>query len=142
MFPGKPRGGSAWILVSPDAGPRRDRVRICLVFRRDPSYRGRMTQFTAVVTTGIYCRPGCGAKPLPANIRTFAPPAAAGPWASRPGFGAKPVAANIRTFGSAAAAEASGYRACFQCRPYRSPQSVGWDAPELVCRAVRLILAG
>ena len=74
-----------------------------------------MTQFTAVVTTGIYCRPGCGAKPLPANIRTF---------------------------GSAAAAEASGYRACFQCRPYRSPQSVGWDAPELVCRAVRLILAG
>jgi hypothetical protein len=29
-----------------------------------PLYLGIMTTFSAVVTTGIYCRPGCGAKPL------------------------------------------------------------------------------
>ena len=30
-----------------------------------------MTTYSAVVTTGIYCRPGCGAKPLTHNTRTF-----------------------------------------------------------------------
>jgi AraC family transcriptional regulator of adaptative response / DNA-3-methyladenine glycosylase II len=71
--------------------------------------------FSAVVTTGIYCRPGCSARPRVENVRAF------------------PLAA---------AAEAAGYRACLRCRPYRWPQSVGWTAPELVCRAVRLILDG
>jgi methylphosphotriester-DNA--protein-cysteine methyltransferase len=70
---------------------------------------------SAVVTTGIYCRPGCSARPRVENVRTF------------------PLAA---------AAEAAGYRACLRCRPYRRPQSIGWTAPELVCRAVRLILDG
>ncbi|MGH9187550.1 MAG: AlkA N-terminal domain-containing protein [Acidimicrobiales bacterium] len=74
-----------------------------------------MVAFSAVVTTGIYCRPGCGARPL---------------------------ARNVLTFDTAAAAEAAGFRACLQCRPYRSPQPVDWAGPELVCRAVRLILAG
>lgn len=45
-------------------------------------------------------------------------------------------------FPLAAAAEAAGYRACLQCRPYRSQQAVPWTGPELVCRGVRLILAG
>jgi AraC family transcriptional regulator, regulatory protein of adaptative response / DNA-3-methyladenine glycosylase II len=71
--------------------------------------------FSAVVTTGIYCRPGCSAQPR---------------------------AENVRAYPLAAAAEAAGYRACLRCRPYRSPQSFSWDAPELVCRAVRLILDG
>jgi len=71
--------------------------------------------FSAVVTTGIYCRPGCSAQPR---------------------------AENVRIFPLAAAAEAAGYRACLRCRPYRWPQSVSCTAPELVCRAVRLILAG
>jgi AraC family transcriptional regulator of adaptative response / DNA-3-methyladenine glycosylase II len=74
-----------------------------------------MTTFSAVVTTGIYCRPGCGARPR---------------------------AENVRTFELAAAAEAAGFRACLHCRPYRLPGSVPWDAPELVCRAVQLIIAG
>lgn len=43
---------------------------------------------------------------------------------------------------SAAAAEAAGFRACRQCRPYRSPVSVPWNGSELTCRAVRLILDG
>jgi AraC family transcriptional regulator of adaptative response / DNA-3-methyladenine glycosylase II len=71
--------------------------------------------YGAVVTTGIYCRPGCSARPR---------------------------AENVRTFQLAAAAEAAGYRACLRCRPYRWPQSLSWNAPELVCRAVRLILDG
>jgi len=71
--------------------------------------------YGAVVTTGIYCRPGCSARPRSENVRTFQ---------------------------LAAAAEAAGYRACHRCRPYRWPQSVMWDAPELVCRAARMILDG
>jgi AraC family transcriptional regulator of adaptative response / DNA-3-methyladenine glycosylase II len=71
--------------------------------------------YSAVRTTGIYCRPGCAAKPL---------------------------AENVQTFGLAAAAEAAGYRACLRCRPYRMAGSVGDDAPEVVCRAVRLIISG
>jgi AraC family transcriptional regulator, regulatory protein of adaptative response / DNA-3-methyladenine glycosylase II len=75
----------------------------------------RMEAISAVVTTGIYCRPGCSARPR---------------------------AENVRTFTLAAAAEAAGYRACLRCRPYRSPQTLAWSGPELVCRAVRLILDG
>ncbi len=66
-------------------------------------------------TTGIYCRPGCGARPNGDNVRTFE---------------------------LAAAAEAAGYRACLRCRPYRVAGSVPWAAPELVCQAVRLIIGG
>ena len=74
-----------------------------------------MHSFSGVVTTGIYCRPGCGARPR---------------------------AEHVRRFPFAAAAEAAGYRACLQCRPYRWPECVTWSGPELVCRAVRLILDG
>jgi AraC family transcriptional regulator, regulatory protein of adaptative response / DNA-3-methyladenine glycosylase II len=71
--------------------------------------------FAAVVTTGIYCRPGCGARPNQENV--------------------------VR-FGLAAAAEAAGFRACLRCRPYRAATMVVWSGPELVCRAVQMILDG
>jgi AraC family transcriptional regulator of adaptative response / DNA-3-methyladenine glycosylase II len=71
--------------------------------------------YSAVVTTGIYCVPGCGGRPRPDNVRAFA---------------------------LAAAAEAAGYRACLRCRPYRTSQPVGDIGPELVCRAVHLVLDG
>ncbi|TCC37103.1 AlkA N-terminal domain-containing protein [Kribbella sindirgiensis] len=74
-----------------------------------------MTTYSAVRTTGIYCRPRCGAKPLAENVSTFELPAAA---------------------------EAAGYRACLRCRPYRVAGTVADEAPELVCRAVQLIIAG
>jgi len=74
-----------------------------------------MTTFSAVVTTGIYCLPWCGAQPLPGHVRPYS---------------------------SAAAAEAAGYRACLRCRPYRTEPPIGRGAPELVCRAVQLILDG
>ncbi len=91
-------------------------VRMCLA-RAEPGGHHRVVgSFNAVVTTGIYCRPGCGGRPNRANVRVFA---------------------------LAAAAEAAGFRACLRCRPYRTPPSVSFPAaPELVCRAVRLIVAG
>jgi AraC family transcriptional regulator of adaptative response / DNA-3-methyladenine glycosylase II len=52
------------------------------------------------------------------------------------------LAENVRTFELAAAAEAAGYRACLRCRPYRVAGEVADHAPELVCRAVQLIING
>ena len=74
-----------------------------------------MTTYSAVRTTGIYCRPGCGGRPR---------------------------AENVTTFELAAAAEAAGYRACLACRPYRVAGPVAAGAPELVCRAVQLVIGG
>ncbi|HEY3051091.1 MAG TPA: AlkA N-terminal domain-containing protein [Gaiellaceae bacterium] len=74
-----------------------------------------MDRISGVITTGIYCRPGCSAQPRSQNVRKF------------------PLAAS---------AEAAGFRACMRCRPYRWPETISWTAPELVCRAVRLILDG
>lgn len=86
---------------------QRDDARVCI-----PE---DMSAYSAVATTGIYCRPGCPARPHPGNVRPF---------------------------DLAAAAEASGYRACLRCRPYRSPAAVELAAPELVCRAVQMIVDG
>jgi AraC family transcriptional regulator, regulatory protein of adaptative response / DNA-3-methyladenine glycosylase II len=78
-------------------------------------YNTLMEHFTAVITTGIYCRPGCSGQPLARNTRPYA---------------------------FAAAAEADGFRPCLRCRPDREPEP-GWaDAPELVCRAMRCIACG
>jgi AraC family transcriptional regulator of adaptative response / DNA-3-methyladenine glycosylase II len=74
-----------------------------------------VTEFTAVVTTGIYCRPGCSGQPLRRNTRLYE---------------------------YAAAAEAAGFRPCLRCRPDREPQTSWVDAPELVCRAMRCISDG
>ena len=70
--------------------------------------------FTAVVTTGIYCRPSCPAVP--------------------------PKARNIRFYPSAAAAQGAGFRACKRCRPDAVPGSPEWNQRgDVVARAVRLI---
>lgn len=76
---------------------------------------GAMASYSAVNTTGIYCGTGCPSRPLSRNRRSFE---------------------------FAAAAEAEGFRACQRCRPYRMAISVGRAGPELVCRAVRLIVDG
>ena len=78
-------------------------------------YNRGMGPFTAVTTTGIYCRPGCGARPRADHARHYL---------------------------LAAAAEADGYRACLRCRPYRVLPAVPSAISELVCRGVRLILDG
>jgi AraC family transcriptional regulator, regulatory protein of adaptative response / DNA-3-methyladenine glycosylase II len=73
--------------------------------------------FTAVVTTGIYCRPSCPVVP--------------------------PKPGNMRFFPSAAAAQQAGFRACKRCRPDASPGSPQWnERADLVARAMRLIADG
>ncbi len=74
-----------------------------------------MSGFSAVVTTGIYCRPGCSARPNPGNVRHF---------------------------DLAAAAEAAGFRACLRCRPYRTATAQDRAASETVCRGIRLVVDG
>ena len=74
-----------------------------------------MQVLSAVVTTGIYCRPGCGGRPHPENVRPYL---------------------------LAAAAESDGFRPCLRCRPYRTSGPAFWSGPELVCRAVQLITDG
>jgi AraC family transcriptional regulator, regulatory protein of adaptative response / DNA-3-methyladenine glycosylase II len=73
--------------------------------------------FTAVATTGIYCRPSCPVVP--------------------------PKPENMRFFPSAAAAQQAGFRACKRCRPDASPGSPEWDVrADIVGRAMRLIADG
>ncbi len=82
---------------------------------RDARFDGRF--FTAVSTTGIYCRPIC---PAPT-----------------------PQARNVRFFSCAAAAEAAGFRACRRCHPEASPGSPEWNVrADLAARALRLIADG
>ncbi|MFF3552027.1 AlkA N-terminal domain-containing protein [Streptomyces tsukubensis] len=70
--------------------------------------------FTAVLTTGIYCRPSCPAVP--------------------------PKPANMTFYPSAAACQQAGFRACKRCRPDTSPGSPEWNArADAVARAMRLI---
>ncbi len=72
--------------------------------------------YSAVTTTGIYCRPSCPARPARRNLRFF------------------------RT---AAAAQAAGFRACKRCRPDVVPGSPEWNArTDVVARAMRLIADG
>ncbi|MGY2065558.1 AlkA N-terminal domain-containing protein [Blastococcus sp. SYSU DS0619] len=73
--------------------------------------------FTAVRTTGIYCRPSC---PAPT-----------------------PLARNVSFFSTAAAAQGTGYRACRRCRPDAAPSSPQWDVrADVVARTMRLIADG
>jgi len=73
--------------------------------------------FTAVHTTGIYCRPSCPAR--------------------------TPLARNVSFFTTAAAAQAAGFRACRRCRPDAVPGSPQWDVrADVVARAMRLIADG
>jgi AraC family transcriptional regulator of adaptative response / DNA-3-methyladenine glycosylase II len=82
---------------------------------RDPRFDGWF--FTAVVTTGIYCRPSC---PAMAPKRT-----------------------NVRFFPSSAAAHHAGFRACKRCRPDAAPGSPEWNGrADVVARAMRLIADG
>ncbi|MEU0067662.1 Ada metal-binding domain-containing protein, partial [Streptomyces albidoflavus] len=63
--------------------------------------------FTAVLTTGIYCRPSCPAVP--------------------------PKPANMVFHPSAAACQQAGFRACKRCRPDTSPGSPEWNQRADAC---------
>lgn len=68
----------------------------------------------AVVTTGIYCRASCSARP---------------------------AARNVRAMPSPVAAEARGFRACLKCRSDQVEVAAATDSPE-VARAMMLISDG
>ncbi|KQV65976.1 AraC family transcriptional regulator [Nocardioides sp. Root122] len=73
--------------------------------------------YTAVRTTGIYCRPSCPAR--------------------------TPSAVNVTFHATAASAHAAGYRACKRCLPDATPGSPEWDvAADVAGRAMRLIADG
>lgn len=73
--------------------------------------------FTAVRSTGIYCRPSCPA--------------------------VTPKAANVSFHTTAASAQSAGFRACLRCRPDATPGSPEWNQrADLVGRAMRLIADG
>jgi AraC family transcriptional regulator of adaptative response / DNA-3-methyladenine glycosylase II len=82
---------------------------------RDRRFDGRF--FTAVRTTGIYCRPIC---PAPT-----------------------PKARNVVFYACAAAAEEAGFRPCLRCRPETAPGTPAWNGTSaVVARALRLIESG
>ena len=79
---------------------------------RDPRFDGRF--FVGVLTTRIYCRPICPARP--------------------------PKEENVRYFATAAAAAEAGLRPCLRCRPEASPGTPAWvGTSATVSRALRLI---
>ncbi len=92
-----------------------DEVRYRAVQSRDSRFDGKF--FTAVVTTGVYCRPICPAK--------------------------TPLRRNVRFFSCAAAAEEAGFRPCKRCRPESAPGTPVWNGTgSSVARGVRLIESG
>ncbi|MET4049766.1 DNA-3-methyladenine glycosylase [Rhodococcus sp. 1163] len=85
------------------------------VSARDTRFDGQF--FTAVRTTGIYCRPSCPA--------------------------VTPKAKNVQFVPTAAAAQQAGFRACRRCQPDATPGSPQWNTnSDLTSRAMRLISDG
>lgn len=82
---------------------------------RDTRFDGQF--FTAVSSTGIYCRPSCPARtPKPANVTFYL---------------------------TSASAHKAGFRACKRCLPEAAPGTPDWNLRgDLVGRAMRLIADG
>ncbi|MFJ4169163.1 AlkA N-terminal domain-containing protein [Paenarthrobacter sp. NPDC089714] len=82
---------------------------------RDPRFDGQF--FTAVRSTGIYCRPSCPAR--------------------------TPKAENVTFYETSAAAHEAGYRACKRCLPEAVPGTPAWNIrSDVAGRAMRLINDG
>ena len=82
---------------------------------RDTRFDGQF--FTAVSSTGIYCRPSCPAR--------------------------TPKRENVSFYLTSAAAHTAGYRACKRCLPEATPGSPEWNVRrDVAARAMRLIADG
>ena len=83
--------------------------------RRDARFDGRF--YTAVTTTGIFCRPSCPAR--------------------------TPQATNVRFYSHAATASDAGFRPCRRCRPELAPGHPEWNRrADLAGKALALIEQG
>jgi AraC family transcriptional regulator, regulatory protein of adaptative response / DNA-3-methyladenine glycosylase II len=82
---------------------------------RDERFDGRF--FTAVTSTGVYCRPVCPARP--------------------------PKLEHCRFYPNAAAAQEAGFRPCLRCRPETAPDLGSWrGTSNTVSRGLALIAEG
>ncbi len=85
------------------------------VASRDARFDGAF--YTAVRTTGIYCRPSCPA--------------------------VTPKRRNVTFYRTPAAAQGEGFRACRRCRPDAAPGSAEWNVRgDVVARLMRLVADG
>lgn len=92
-------------------------VTACEIARLSRDARFDGVFFTAVLSTRIYCRPVCPARP--------------------------PKPENVVYYPSAAAAQALGFRPCLRCRPELAPGNPHWlQAEHRVSRALLLINQG
>ncbi|MEL7157860.1 MAG: Ada metal-binding domain-containing protein [Actinomycetota bacterium] len=86
-----------------------------VISRRDARFDGRF--YTAVTSTGIFCRPSCPAR--------------------------TPKRANVRFYPHAATASEAGFRPCRRCRPELAPGHPEWNRrADLTGKALRAIEAG
>ena len=98
-----------------ETNPRRtprfatDAQRWAAIVRREPDADGIF--YYAVRTTGVFCRPSCGAR--------------------------RALRKNVRFFDTAAAAERAGFRACKRCRP--DGDGLTREHAAMLARACRLI---
>ncbi|MFV8783286.1 AlkA N-terminal domain-containing protein [Microbulbifer sp. SA54] len=79
---------------------------------RDRRFDGRF--YTAVKTTGIFCRPICPAR--------------------------APLERNVEYFATAAEAAAAGYRPCLRCRPDAAPGSPAWGLVSTTVQRALLLM--
>jgi AraC family transcriptional regulator of adaptative response / DNA-3-methyladenine glycosylase II len=108
LVSGDPRREDAPMDLDPDACYR-------AISTRDARFDGRF--FTAVKSTGIYCRPVCPAR--------------------------TPKRDNVVFFPSAAAAQSAGFRPCLRCRPETAPDIAAWKGTwNTISRALALIELG
>ncbi|MGH9169482.1 MAG: AlkA N-terminal domain-containing protein [Acidimicrobiales bacterium] len=116
--PGPPgTAGTAATRAAPHAAWARldDEHRYSAVKAKDARFDGCF--FTAVTSTGVYCRPSCPA--------------------------ITPRRDRVRFFPTSAAAQRAGFRACKRCRPDASPGSPEWNLrSDVVGRAMRSIHEG
>ena len=110
-------GGAILRPMSTPDSPCMPSTAVCEIARLSRDARFDGVFFTAVLSTRIYCRPVCPARP--------------------------PKPENVQYYPSAAAAQAQGFRPCLRCRPELAPGNhLGLQGEHLVSRALKLINEG
>lgn len=113
--PGRSLEPSESVESTPDVAALDHDACYAAIQRRDSRFDGRF--YTAVTSTGIFCRPSCPAK--------------------------TPRSSNVTFFAHPAAASTAGFRPCRRCRPELSPGHPEWNRrADLTGKALALIEEG